>query len=60
MGALAGTIGVFAIVCAWCDFDWFMENYRARLFVSLLGRDGARRFYIFLGCVLVAFGLLIT
>jgi hypothetical protein len=57
--AFAMGAGVFAIVCAWRDFDWFMENYRARPVVRVFGRDGARRLYMFAGCALIVSGLFI-
>ena len=36
--------GLFSIVCAAFDFDWFMNNRRASLFVKLFKRNGARVF----------------
>lgn len=41
--------GVFVITAAALDWDWFFNNWRARFFVNLLGRDGARLFYAALG-----------
>ncbi len=57
-GSFIGAIiaGIFAIVCAACDFDWFMNNNRARFFVDLFGRNGARIFYVCLGLFLVILG----
>lgn len=49
--------GLFSIFCAWRDYDWFMDNPRARLFVKLLGRGGARVFYIALGAALFCAGV---
>ncbi len=49
--------GIFCIVAAALDWDWFMHNYRARLIVNIFGHDGARVFYVILGIVLIAFGL---
>lgn len=49
--------GIFTIICAYCDFDWFMNNYRASFFVTIFGRDGARIFYIILGVLLVIIGI---
>ena len=50
--------GLFTIVCAAADFNWFMNNSKARLFVNLFGRDGARLFYIILGSVLMVLGFM--
>lgn len=43
--------GVFVIAAAALDWDWFFNNWRARFFVRLFGRDGARLFYAALGIV---------
>ena len=49
--------GLFCIVSAICNFDFFFSNRRARKFVSLLGRKGARVFYGILGIFLIAMGI---
>lgn len=49
--------GAFSIFCAVKDYDWFMNNRRARPFVQMFGRQGARAFYIFLGAILLFVGL---
>ena len=51
--------GLFSIVCATFDFDWFMNNRRASLFIKLFKRNGARVFYIVLGIVLCIMGVAI-
>lgn len=48
--------GIFSIVCAAMDFDWFMNHSRARFFVKVLTRNGARVFYGIVGIVLCAIG----
>ena len=40
------------------DWEWFMTNRRARLFVSLFGRTGARIFYGLLGIALIVVAVL--
>jgi tetratricopeptide (TPR) repeat protein len=52
--------GIFTILGAMLDWDWFMHHPRARFFVAILGRTGARVFYMLLGCFLLALGLLIS
>ena len=42
MGWLFAGCGAFAICGAAFDWDWFMNNHKARLFVILLGRRGTR------------------
>lgn len=48
--------GAFSVVCAACDFDWFMNNRKAQLIINKIGRNGARIFYITLGIVIIGFG----
>ncbi len=47
--------GVFTIVCASKDYDWFMNHRKAKLFVAMFGRGGARVFYVGLGTALIVF-----
>ncbi len=49
--------GGFSLAGAIFDWDWFMNNRRARLFVNLFGRTGARIFYAGLGIFLIGLGL---
>ncbi len=49
--------GLFSVFCAAKDYDWFMNNSKAWLFVKLFGRNGARVFYILLGLVLIGASL---
>lgn len=53
-------IGLFPIAGAYFNWDWFMNDRKARVFVAFLGRTGARIFYALLGIGLVVFGILIT
>lgn len=52
--------GIFSIAGAALDWDWFINSRKARLLVSLFGRNGARIFYGLLGAVITVLGLLIT
>lgn len=45
--------GVLCILASIYDWDWFFDNFRARPFVRLLGREGARWFYAILGLFLM-------
>lgn len=51
--------GAFSILGGVNDWDTFMNNRRARLFVRLFGRRGARIFYIGLGAFLVVGGVIV-
>jgi hypothetical protein len=51
-------IGLFSILGGVLNWNWFMNNSRARFFVNILGRNGARIFYIGLGLFLVVVGVI--
>ena len=59
-GLLLVGAGIFALCGAGFDWEWFMNHHKARLFVTLFGRMGARIFYGILGLVLVVMGALLT
>ncbi len=46
---LVAGAGGYSIVAAALDWDFFMNSRRARLFVKMFGRNGARIFYVILG-----------
>ena len=50
--------GLFCIVCAYKDCDWFMTDHKAQFMCKVLGRKGARIFYMALGSALVVLGVL--
>ena len=52
--------GLFAVAGGVFDWEWFMGHRKARVFVKLLGRNGARIFYCILGSVVAVLGVLIT
>ncbi|MGE3803476.1 MAG: immunity 17 family protein [Gemmataceae bacterium] len=60
LGVLFCAIGLFSIVSALGDWDWFMNHWRARLFVQLFGRNGARVFYVILGVAIFGLGILFS
>ncbi len=49
--------GLFSFAGAVFDWEWFMTNPRAALFVRILGRNGARIVYALLGIFLAILGL---
>ncbi len=51
-------VGLFTVLCATADWNWFMEHRKTRLWVKLFGRNGARIFYIIFGGVLTTLGVL--
>ena len=48
--------GLFAIAGGVFDWDWFMDNRRAWIFVRVFGRQGARVFYVLLGLAILGIG----
>jgi len=51
--------GLFAISGAGFDWDWFMENHKARFMSELLGsRTRGRIFYLILGVGIALIGFL--
>lgn len=54
-------IGIFALCGAIMDWDWFMNHRKARFFVQIFGRTGARIFYGLLGtAIIIAGGLMVA
>ena len=51
-------IGLFSILGGILNWNWFMNSWRARFFVNVFGRNGARIFYVGLGVFLVAVGVI--
>ncbi len=49
--------GAFSILGGVMDWDWYMNNRRARLIVAIVGRTGARIFYVGLGAAFMLGGL---
>ena len=60
VGLILVAAGLFSICGAAFDWDFFINSRKARFFVSILGRTGARIFYAILGLVIVVLGALIT
>lgn len=50
-------LGLFSIVAAAFNFDWYFETSGAMTFVKWLGRKGARIFYVLLGIGLITCGV---
>lgn len=58
VGLILVAIGMFAVCGAVFDWDWFMSHRKARFFVTILTRTGARIFYALLGSGLIVVGIL--
>lgn len=56
-GILFVLAGLFSILCAIKDWDFFMNNRKALIWVKFFGRNGARVFYVILGLVIALIGL---
>ncbi|MEM8780999.1 MAG: immunity 17 family protein [Cyanobacteria bacterium P01_G01_bin.49] len=60
MGLLVIAGGIFALCGAILNWDWYMNHRKARFFVKIFGRTGARIFYGILGVGLIILGGLIA
>ncbi|MBR1375810.1 MAG: immunity 17 family protein [Cardiobacteriaceae bacterium] len=49
--------GIYCLIAAFLNFDWFFEHYLARPFVAMFRRNGARVFYALLGILLLFAGI---
>lgn len=60
IGVLAVFIimGLFCIICAVMDFNWFMNSRKAQRMSKMLGRNGARVFYVIIGIILIILGFI--
>lgn len=52
--------GLFSIICAAADWDWFMNHRKTRLWVKLFGRNGTRIFYTILGSIFLILGIIFS
>ncbi len=59
LGLFSVAAGAFCLAASFQNWDWFFNNWRARIVSSLFGRNGARIFYGVLGGFLVLLGLFI-
>lgn len=60
VGLILCAAGLFSICGAAMDWDFFMNSRKARFFVLILGRSGARVFYGILGSAIAIAGVLVT
>ncbi|MBN1501825.1 MAG: immunity 17 family protein [Spirochaetes bacterium] len=51
--------GLFSLSAGIFDWDWYMTHRKARLFVKIFTRNGARVFYGLLGAGLIVLGVLV-
>ena len=50
-------LGIFSVIAAILNLDWYFQTSGAMTFVRWLGRKGARIFYALLGLGLIACGV---
>lgn len=51
-------LGIFSVVAAVLNLEWYFQTSAAQTFVKWLGRTGARLFYVLLGVGLILCGVL--
>ncbi|MDE6091713.1 MAG: immunity 17 family protein [Ruminococcus sp.] len=49
--------GAFSLLASVKNWDWYFNNRRARPFVRIFGRTGARIFYGLLGIFIIVVGV---
>ena len=52
--------GLYTLIGAIGNWNWFMESRKAGRWVKIAGRNGARVFYILFGTVLIIIGTLFS
>lgn len=57
-GILGCLLGLYPLIAAVKNWDFFFNNRRARPFVRILGRNGARIFYGLLGVFIIVCGII--
>lgn len=58
VGLIIIACGAFSICGGVFDWEWFMNNYKAKPLVAIFGRKGARIFYGILGGFIIVLGVL--
>jgi hypothetical protein len=56
VGVIFLMVGAFVAFCSIKDFDWFMNNRKARIITKFLTRRGARYFYTIIGVIIFVLG----
>ncbi len=59
MAGLFLAMGAFTFICALKDYDWYMMSSKAAIFRLILGRGGARIFYLLMGLLIMGVGVLV-
>ena len=59
-GLILIAFGIFTALGGICNWEWFMNHYKARFLTAILTRTGARAFYILIGIGLFIGGIAIT
>lgn len=50
-------VGLFSVLAGVFNWDFFFNSRKARLWIRLFGRGGARIFYILLGVLIIVLGI---
>ncbi len=52
------SLGVFSLIAAIRNYDWYFSTHGASMFIKWFGRKGARVFYAVLGLILIFCGVM--
>ncbi|MDH6356193.1 immunity 17 family protein [Parabacteroides sp. PF5-9] len=58
LGVIFVLAGLFSLIAAVCNFEWFFTHKKTQSLVKLMGRGGTRIFYGILGLALIVCGIL--
>jgi hypothetical protein len=58
VGILVAAVGGLLALSAFLDWQWIMNNRKARRLSNLIGRSAARITYMVIGLLGIAFGIL--
>ena len=58
IGLIIVALGAFVVAGGIRDWPWFWKSSRARFVVTVLGRRGARIFYVTVGLFIAVLGVL--
>lgn len=51
------SLGVFSLIAAIRNYDWYFNTHGTAMFIKWFGRTGARIFYGTLGLILISCGI---
>jgi hypothetical protein len=60
VGYVVIAFGLFTVMAACCDWEFYMNHRKARIVIALMGRQGTRVFYGVIGSAMIVAGVLMA